>query len=122
VNPNFFLHGPGAIFAFATDSTLRESHNWTLVHEQKQQVPDCSRKACRSRTYPKLNWWIVTVASLVERLSARERENVMRTGVGYPSCSEVRFSLLPPKEPIEAGQEESWQLDLVSAPPVGRFR
>ena len=33
------------------------------------------------RTYPKLNWWIVTAVSVVERLSAYVRENVMRTGV-----------------------------------------
>ena len=43
------------VIQFATNNTLRESRNCTLVHDQKQKIPDLFRKACRCRTYTKLN-------------------------------------------------------------------
>jgi hypothetical protein len=43
------------------------------------------------RTYPKLNWWIVTAVSVVERLSARARENVIRTGVQVSKQNNLAF-------------------------------
>jgi hypothetical protein len=98
------------VIPFATNSTVRERRNGTLVRDQKQKIPDVFRKACRGRTYPKLNRWTVTAVSHVERLSARVREKQMRTGVCVSKQNNLAFlsqARILPANPLVQPHEKS---------------